>query len=466
MRTTLPVLALLVLSACPDRPVSAIQPHQSGTDTQQIPLSVNRKVDILFVIDNSISMRDEQASLVANFDAFMTKLENIEGGLPSVHIGVVSSDVGVGGGTLGGNCTGQGDDGKLQNTPRGACTPPSGFFISDEIAEDGVTRVKNYSGTLEDTFACIAELGDDGCGMEQHLEAMKRALDGHRPENNGFLRQDAWLAVVIIADEDDCSAKDPAIFSASTDDATLSQLGPVSFRCTEWGITCDGAPLSRDPATYPGECAPRADSPYLHDPLTYAAWLRDLKQGRDLVMVAGIVGALEPVQTGVDAQNRFGLLPSCGAGAGGNGGAVPPVRMQAFFDAFGHYATVTSICNSSLEDALTQIATRLAIVVGTRCISDGADLTDLFPANPGIQPECAVTSMIARGTPAQEETPIARCTLVETASGLEPAAGSPRPCWYLHPSDSCDTESGLAIEVVDPPHDAPDAELIVSCAAK
>jgi hypothetical protein len=33
--------------------------------------------------------------------------------------------------------------------------------------------------------------------------------------NNGFIRDDAYLAVVIVADEDDCSAGSPNLFNAS-----------------------------------------------------------------------------------------------------------------------------------------------------------------------------------------------------------------------------------------------------------
>ena len=41
---------------------------------------------------------------------------------------------------------------------------------------------------------------------------MKRALDGSNPENEGFLRDDAFLAVIFVADEDDCSAFSRGVF--------------------------------------------------------------------------------------------------------------------------------------------------------------------------------------------------------------------------------------------------------------
>jgi hypothetical protein len=59
-------------------------------------------------------------------------------------------------------------------------------------------------------FSCIAQLGPDGCGYEQSLEAMYRALDP--AVNPGFIRDDAALAVLFITDEDDCSARDTSLY--------------------------------------------------------------------------------------------------------------------------------------------------------------------------------------------------------------------------------------------------------------
>ena len=54
----------------------------------------NRDLDILFVIDNSGSMAEQQASLAANFPRMIDVLEQLDGGLPNLHIGVTTSDMG------------------------------------------------------------------------------------------------------------------------------------------------------------------------------------------------------------------------------------------------------------------------------------------------------------------------------------------------------------------------------------
>ena len=116
------------------------------------------------MVDKSPTMKDEQTSLANNFPRFIEVLENIPGGLPNVHIGVITQDIGAGGFSTGGTCKGAGDGGRLPVAPRVAgCTPPSGACISDVESAEG-TRQRNYTGALADTFACIAQVGPDGCG--------------------------------------------------------------------------------------------------------------------------------------------------------------------------------------------------------------------------------------------------------------------------------------------------------------
>ena len=464
IRTTLALAALTTLVGCLDRSVSAIEPHTDPQVNKVIDIKQERDVDILFVIDNSGSMGDEQTSLVNEFPGFMAELSTIAGGLPNVHIGVVSSNVGAGPFTgWGPACPVDGDDGVLQNRPRQTgCSPPAGHFISD-VEKDG-KRERNYSGTLEETFKCVAELGTDGCGFEHHMESMARALDGSRPENAGFLRPGALLAVVFIADEDDCSASDGALFDddAATNSAT-STLGPRPLRCTEWAISCDGANLPRSAGSY-DECAPRESSPYFEHPRKYADFLRSLKPGRpELVLLGGIFGPTAEFQIGGEGTNMH-LLPSCGSDpltSDTGDGAVPPIRFRALFEEFAADKTIrTSICDDNLSAALELIGKHIGDELPDTCLSVDVRDDDLRDDLPGLQLECAVSE-----TRDGVETTLPRCKLLDQpgAPAVDPA--SRLPCWYVAESDRCTDpdDSGLALEIARNPADPIGDAVIANC---
>ncbi len=70
-----PVCATLLIAACLEHPVKGVEYDKLTVDDEVFPIAVNKDVDILFVIDNSGSMAEEQALLSANFAAFIDVLE-------------------------------------------------------------------------------------------------------------------------------------------------------------------------------------------------------------------------------------------------------------------------------------------------------------------------------------------------------------------------------------------------------
>jgi hypothetical protein len=366
----------------------------------------NHNLDILFVVDNSPSMTEQQQSLAANFTRMIDVLEQLDGGLPDLHIGVVTSDMGTSSfsglpapsiGQIGlGGCTGNGDNGALHH----ASAALTGSFISDIGLSDG-TRQKNYTGALRDVFGQIALVGAGGCGFEQHLSAMRRSFTN--PANVGFIRPNANLAVVIIADEDDCSVLHPALFSADED-----MFGPLtSYRCTRFGVEC-----SPDDMTTPGtkaNCEPRKTSQLIEDVQPFVDALVAQKPDPRYVMVAAIVGDPNPVKVELNTMNgQVGpaLIPSCRfAGPGGEELADPAVRLAAFLDAFPGRSTLTSICNADLSGALTQIGSTAKKLVGDPCL-DSPTLADASE-DPGLQPACEVLDV--RDSAPNEATIVPMC---------------------------------------------------------
>ena len=151
----------------------------------------------------------------------------------------------------------------------------------------------------------MAFLGITGCGLEQHLLSLSRALgaDGFDPpgENQGFLRPDAYLGIVIIANEDDCSARDganSALFGTAPN-TLAGTFGPVqSFRCNEFGHTCGrGAPnrnapnnMATDMVTYT-DCVSNETSAVPQAGRAFVTEIKSLKADpANQILVAAIVG--------------------------------------------------------------------------------------------------------------------------------------------------------------------------------
>ena len=108
-----------------------------------------------------------------NFPILMQRLEDPPG-LADLHLAVVSTDMGAGDGSIAGCDANGGKNGVFQFAPRGGCgasgLEPGATYISN------VGGVKNYTGKIEDVIACIAPLGESGCGFEHPLAAAARAL--------------------------------------------------------------------------------------------------------------------------------------------------------------------------------------------------------------------------------------------------------------------------------------------------
>jgi hypothetical protein len=67
--------ALVSLPACGDYPIEALEHEHIAEGTFWIARTANRDIDVLFVIDDSSSMAEEQATLAASFEQFIDVLE-------------------------------------------------------------------------------------------------------------------------------------------------------------------------------------------------------------------------------------------------------------------------------------------------------------------------------------------------------------------------------------------------------
>ena len=454
-----------LLTGCPDRTISEVNPEQGRVEYKDIPVTVNRAIDILFLIDDSPSMGDKQRNLGDNFPNFINVLNTIQGGLPDVHIGITTSDLGtvaengtgpsIGAGQQGG-CSGEGKGGKLQTY--GA--PVMGNFISDTLDTTGV-RNKNYTGDLATVFAAMAKgAGVNGCGFEQHLEAVKHALDktsSAAATNMGFLRAEAFLAVIIIADEDDCSMADKGLLGGGDN----GPLGPLqSFRCTRYGITCDVGGTTFDEMNQIGPksmCHSNESGTYLTKVQKYVDFLHGLKADPNSVIVALIGGPSTPVATESRAPSPQSpavpaLAHACNYtdGQGKLEVADPSVRQSQFINAFPNRSTFTTICQNDVSDGLRLIAELLKTVLGSPCI-DG---------KLAMPVDCSVSDVSDPGKPDQVEKILKECTTT-TNDDNDPNA----PCWAII-SDTMNCTGGdhVALRVKrNGQTPAPNTHVIANC---
>lgn len=178
------------------------------------PMKGCQKVDFLFVVDNSISMFQQQSNLTSSFPGFMRVVEQtLE--VTDFHIMVVDTD---------------GWDGQAASDAMDPCRDALGAGKrngSDE-RDCGVRGDDRYlradQPDLEETFACLAQVGTVGSSREQPMDATLLAVGAAQNEargcNAGFLREDAILVVTLITDEDDTrSSGSPAVWRQALLDA-------------------------------------------------------------------------------------------------------------------------------------------------------------------------------------------------------------------------------------------------------
>ncbi len=201
----------LALAACEQVPSDAVTRCEA---TRVVPAAV--KTDILFVIDDSISMDAEQANLRDNLDAFIDALVAAPVA-NEFQIGITSTSVEDYGATA---TAGQ----EYASGPASGKPFPDGALIAIHQSAPGVgvagdvvwtagtgfggTRILAASSpTLVDDFKANVRVGTYGTFKEQPFRAARLALSDRIADgtNAGFLRDGARLAVVFVSDEDDCS---------------------------------------------------------------------------------------------------------------------------------------------------------------------------------------------------------------------------------------------------------------------
>ena len=441
--STASLLFSSLLVGCISPPVEAPQTRVEQQTNVATGQNLKDKVDVLFMVDDSGSMAPKQDALKTRFPDLIKILDSFavdtpangttparKGSPASYHIGVVTSDLGAPGISCGHNL-----GAKLQKVGKASsgCQGPVG---TNYIEYDQKTGANNFSSTgqsLADTFSCMATVGAPttagytGCGFESQLESVYRALRDPIPENAGFLRDDAILAVVWVTDEDDCSV-DP-----DSDLFSNPKYGPQnSYLCAQYGIVCDGMLLPGTPQASFNNCAPAtpAQGGKLTDLKKYIDFFTlpkgkgGLKTNPRDIVLASISAPSSPVGSmavsgaancGSGAGTCTNIGHSCNASASFFGD--PAVRIDAVLEKAQNHQ-ITSICDSDYKSALEGVGRQIVSVLGPACLTS--------PIGDLSNPDCVVADVTTIDG-MDKPSGIAFCG----------ANGGVVPCWKLEQLPNC-----------------------------
>lgn len=332
-------------------------------------------VDILFVIDNSPTMREETDALKNNIERFVTALADQD---VDFQIGIVTPDVEcnspvrVCSGTdawsysccaqsrpicteLDNNGDGVIDSsdcelGRLQGTSAGGtrifkapAEADKAIFVQNvvqaiEFSLHGLVGSSFESGLQAAALAVACSVGDPACS-----DAATGNAAAAQALNAGFIRDEADLAVLILTDEDDCSTNNPAIYRApnnaanATDQANHFCSPDECYAYYNEGVDRDGDGLDdwSDPTNgltsdrrlrcgQTGTTDRSVNPPKLAEVEDFITQLVTYKNGNiGKVRAAGIVSAVQPAANVVYQGNACiigssGPSAECGCTAGAN----------------------------------------------------------------------------------------------------------------------------------------------------
>lgn len=181
-----------------------------------------KKVDFLFIIDNSGSMLEEQDNLAASFPSFINSISTTLDKAQDYHIMVIDTDAWVWSGCpllkcgfplpipacVGYECNVT-QPMECEDVLGAGVTYPRGMNASNMDCNfaSGKRFMTDAEPNLVGAFQCAARVGTDSTdGVERPMEAMVAAIADQGPAadcNEGFLRDDAILVVTFVTDEDD-----------------------------------------------------------------------------------------------------------------------------------------------------------------------------------------------------------------------------------------------------------------------
>lgn len=145
---------------------------------QKVTVNNYKKVDVLFVIDNSGSMAYEQKSMAQRTSQFLSILQGLD-----YQIAVTTTDP------------------RNINLGDGRLIPLTGGNGVDKIIDSSMN-----AATAQNLLSRTLQRPETGSGDEQGIRSVYRAIErynANQSDMRSFLRDDAQLSIVLISDEDE-----------------------------------------------------------------------------------------------------------------------------------------------------------------------------------------------------------------------------------------------------------------------
>jgi len=480
--------SVATVSSCTRRPLANLNPCTINGVVQNVPVNPQRALDLLILIDDSPSMRDEQDKLAEQVPRLVNLL--LTGGVDtdgvsmpvgdfpaveSLHVAVITPDLGSStepttNYTQGvdfnatDDCTSTGKAGFMQVTNGRPVGDP--LLCTAQTPPDG-TLYLNYP---EPPFSQADFISDvtcvtgqtDGCGFEQQLEAI--LASDRNTANGGFNREDALLAVIMITDEDDCSTTDPRVFDVDARpsnpyqgpfaDPPTDSLVQFNLRCWEHKQALqqiqryvDGiANLKADPSQVVFAAITGIPEDSALDPENFNT---DSDRYAAILAHPGMEEVPDPAD---DGQPDQALTPACIAGDG-SGAAAPGVRIVETVNGLASNNTgvgtvVESICADDYAPALNAIVDRIAAALRQLCLPrplnrNAQNLVGCEVRE--VQPEGGTCATAGRG---REEVAVTTedgrdvCRVTQLAS--DPLAGVPPGLGWFYDDFTAETASACS----------------------
>ena len=327
----------------------------------------------------------------------------------SLHLGVVTSNAGgIDNPPMNQvailSCKGEGDDGKLQNSTdiavNGVIANKNEFqgknmgdvvIPADPSCDLGsVPRYQEYTSTDKSTlattktnFGCVAHVGVRGCPFEQHLESAWKALAPSSGKGNlykfinqstgqgddynkGFLREDAILAIVIVADEDDCGITDAGkvmfITGGTAGQEADLEYHALNLRC---GFNADRTDLIWPTERYiTGLQSLKPDNP---DRIIFAAITGVPQEAIKKKLSYDDILALPEMQFSENPANLGFPNITC-SNKDNTEVAYPGIRHTEVVKGFGEQGILYSICEDDYAPALDLLIEKIANKLKGNCL--------------------------------------------------------------------------------------------------